>query len=376
MSGSNQAFYAAEAGIHSAVSNWDQVAIDTLVASTGDSLVGSWTTIENRCSYQLVYRRIDGGDTSTKLYSVQSTGQSPGLNGGRRRVGLIMKGGVAVSLDAGVTFGGDLEISGNPEITGDCGGLHSNGDIGLQGNPIIGGDLSVSGTASGGGSPVDTLGNPITPTEGAPSLPLPDLKSTDYCGDADFIFNSSGLGLKVSTTETFDFSGGGTHWGWKWNIGSNIWETDSANIAEGTYCMDGNVQVSKDLGTPGSPTNVTILATGSAQINGNPYMTAAHPDGILIMADGDLYLNGNPVGGNENFEGLVWGGAQCEIAGNPNLNGQFVCKDNPNPPGSETWVAKNQINGNMTLRYMCDTSVLTGTTAGRPLAERMWNHVW
>ncbi len=60
VSNSSQAFYAAEAGLHTAVSNWDQDAMDTLVANPGDSLVGSWTTIENRCSYQLVYRRIDG----------------------------------------------------------------------------------------------------------------------------------------------------------------------------------------------------------------------------------------------------------------------------------------------------------------------------
>ena len=157
--------------------------------------------------------------------------------------------------------------------------------------------------------------------------------------------------------------------------GSNIWETDSENIAEGTYCMDGNVQVSKDLGTPGNPLDVTILATGSAQINGNPYMTAAHPDGILLMADGDLYLNGNPVGGNENFAGLVWGGAQCEIAGNPSLYGQFVCKNNPNPPGSEEWASENKINGDMKLRYNCDSDILDGNKAA-PISERSWNHVW
>ena len=98
--GSNKAFYAAEAGLHSAVASWNQTAMDTLMANPGDSLVGSWTTLANRCSYQLVYRRIDGGDRDTKLYSVQSTGQSPGLNGGRRRVGLIMKAGSPVNIDA------------------------------------------------------------------------------------------------------------------------------------------------------------------------------------------------------------------------------------------------------------------------------------
>ena len=38
--GSTQAFYAAETGMHSALSGWDQAAIDSLVANPGDSLVG------------------------------------------------------------------------------------------------------------------------------------------------------------------------------------------------------------------------------------------------------------------------------------------------------------------------------------------------
>ena len=162
VSHSNQAFYAAEAGIHSAASSWDQVAMDTLMASPGDSLLGSWTTIENRCSYQLVYRRIDGGDTSAKLYSVESTGRSPGLNGGRRRIAIIMKGGV-VGVSAAVAFDTDLVISGNPEITGLCGSVHTNGDLLLSGNPIIAGDLSATGTVVGGGVPTDTLGSTFTP---------------------------------------------------------------------------------------------------------------------------------------------------------------------------------------------------------------------
>ncbi len=178
VSASNQAFYAAEAGLHSAVSNWDQSAMDALVANTGDSLVGSWTTIENRCSYRLVYRRIDGGDTSTKLYSVQSTGQSPGLNGGRRRIGIIVKGGLA-GIKAAVAFDNEAKISGNPDIRGECGDLHTNGDLTLDGSPTIAGDLSTSSTVSGPGSPVDTLGNPITPTENAPTVTIPDLDSTD-----------------------------------------------------------------------------------------------------------------------------------------------------------------------------------------------------
>ena len=155
VSHSNKAFYTAEAGIHGAVSSWNQPAMDTLMSIPGDSLVGSWTTIENRCSYQLVYRRIDGGDAFDRLYSVESTGRSPGLNGGRRRIGIIVRSTVGVG--AALSFGGDVALSGNPTIKGDCPDIHSNGDLDVSGTSTVAGNVSSSGTVSVGGTLQDTL---------------------------------------------------------------------------------------------------------------------------------------------------------------------------------------------------------------------------
>ena len=157
VSNSHRAFYAAEAGIHKAVSNWSQ--LDTLMDYPGDTLVESWTEVENGCSYQLAYRRIDDGDGLFQFFSIESTGRSPGLNGATRRVGTIMKSYVVVG--AGVAYDGTLSISGNPEIRGPCSDVHSNFDINVEGDPKIGGSLSTSGIATGPGSPTDTLNNPI-----------------------------------------------------------------------------------------------------------------------------------------------------------------------------------------------------------------------
>lgn len=371
---SNKAFYAAEAGIHSAVSSWNQTAMDTLMLIPGDSLVESWTTIENRCSYQLVYRRIDGGDASDKLYSVESTGRSPGLNGGRRRIGIIMRGAV-VGVSAAVAFDADLLINGNPEITGLCGSVHTNGDLVLLGNPIIAGDLSATGTVSGGGIPTDTLGSTVTPTSGAPTASMPDLSSADYCGDADYVFSSSGFGLKVSTSEVFDFSGGDKRWGWKWNSGVNLYQTDAETVDSGIYCVDGNIRVGTNLGAPGNPQVLTLLTTGSIEVSGNSYLMSAHPDSILMIAEGDLKLNGNATAGYDTFEGLVYGGAQCEINGNPVLHGQLLCKNNADPAGSLDIVQENKLNGNMKLTYMCG-GIFAGAGKATPIAGRMWSHVW
>ena len=367
---SNQAFYAAEAGIHSAVSNWDQPAMDTLMAGPGDSLVGSWTTIENRCSYQLVYRRIDGGDASDKLYTVESTARSPGLNGGRRRIGIIVRS--RVGLAAALVFGGDAALSGNPTIKGQCPNIHSNGDLDISGTSTVAvdGNVSSSGTASVGGTLQDMLWNPVTPTSDAPELPIPDLDPDDYCGEADYIF-AGNLGTQVATMTTRNLATG-TWWGWKWSGGT--YTTDNDNVAPGVYCMDGNAEMTSQLGSPSTPLAITILTTKSVTIPGDPYMVPAHSDSILIVAEGDVKLNGSPSGGEQNFEGLVYAGSQCEVSGKPVMFGQLICRDDPNPFGSENWVVGNKISGDLTLTYSCGG--MLGRGGASPISERMWNHVW
>ena len=373
VSKSSQAFYAAEAGLHFALENWDQRAIDTLVADPGDSLATPWRKIPNRCGFRVVWRRIDGGDTGRKLYSLESTGRTPGLDGATQRIGIIVEG--APLVEDAVAFGGNLELSANPIILGDCGSIHSNGALDINANPTIAGTLSTSETANVGGTPVDEFGNPITVTEGVPRMSIPDLDPTDYCGEADFIFRSDGTALKVSTSESFDFAWGGTHWGWKWDSTKNNYISDSEFLEEGVYCVDGNMEISKDLGVPGDPRAITVLATGSVMISSNSYIKSAHSDSILVIAEGDLKLNGSPVGGNDNFEGLTYGGAQCMVSGTARLHGQLVCADHPNPPGSEDWAVENKISGNVEITYSCG-GLLVNQAEPELIPQRMWTHLW
>ena len=370
VSHSNRAFYAAEAGIHGAVSSWDQLAMDTLMLIPGDSLVESWTTIENRCSYQLVYRRIDGGDTSDKLYSVESTGRSPGLNGGRRRIGIIVRSTVGVA--SALVFGGDVELSGNPTIKGACPDIHSNGDLDISGTSTVAvdGNVTSSGTASVGGTLQDLLGDPITPTPNVPERPIPDLDPDDYCGEADYIFDGI-FGTEVATMTTRDLSSG-TWWGWKWSGGT--YTTDNNNVQPGVYCMNNDVEMPNQLGSPSTPLAITILTTKSVTIPGDPYIVPAHSDSILIVASGDLRLNGSPASGDQNFEGLAYAGSQWEISGTPVMYGQLICRDDPNPFGSENWVVENKISGDLTLTYNCGG--MLGGGGSRPISGRMWSHVW
>ena len=365
---SNQAFYAAEAGINSAVSAWDQTVLNPLMP--GESLVESWTTIENGCSYQVVYRRIDGGDAGERIYSVESTGRSPGLRGARK-VGIVVRSNIGVN--AAVAFGSDVMLTGNPTIKGTCPDIHSNGDLNISGFTTVAtvaGLVTSSGTAYVGGTLVDTLGNSITPVDGVPTKPIPDLDPNDYCGEADYIFDGP-WGTEVATMTTRNLATG-TWWGWKWS--PNTYTTDNINVEPGVYCMNGNVEIGHQLGSPSTPLPITILSSKSVTIPGDPYITAAHSDSILIMASGDLKLNGSPAGGERNYEGLAYAGSQCEISGNPVWNGQLVCRGDPNPVGSENYAAENKVSGDLDLTFGCG-GILAGHEPG-PINGRTWSHVW
>ena len=365
---SNLAFYAAEAGIHNAMASWDAWNIDTLVANPGDSLVESWTTLENGCDYQVVYRRVDGGDlASDKLYLVESTGQSPGLNGGKRRVGMMVK--ERKWFNSAITVGGDMKLEGNPTIAGGCSDIHSNGHFMISGTTTLDGNASATDSASVPGVLLSQLGDTLTATEGTPEKEIPDLDPMDYCDEADYIFEN-GWGTEVATGTNRNLIA--SWWGWKYSSGMYV--TDNNSVMPGVYCMDSDAQLNHQIGTAANPLAITILSVGTVTIPGDPYMVPAHSDSLLIIAEGDVMVNGNPVAGEITFEGLIYAGAQCEISGNPVIYGQVVCRDDPNPPGSLELASENLVSGNMQLTYTCG-----GLMAHRPpwpIGERMWNHVW
>ena len=135
------------------------------------------------------------------------------------------------------------------------------------------------------------------------------------------------------------------------------------------------MEIAKDLGLPGSPREITVLSTKSVMISSNSYIASAHSDSILVIAEGDLKLNGSPVGGNDNFEGVVYGGAQCMVSGTARLHGQSVWADNPNPSGSQDWTQENKISGNVEITYSCG-GLLVKQAEPELIPQRMWTHVW
>ena len=100
-----------------------------------------------------------------------------------------------------------------------------------------------------------------------------------------------------------------------------------------------------------------MIATGSIEIAGNPFIRADHEDGILFLAGGDMSISGNPSAGVNNFQGMIYAGAQCKMSGNPAIFGQLLCNNGAQPAGSTNHTASHDISGNFTMTFDCSANV-------------------
>jgi len=252
---------------------------------------------------------------------------------------------------------GDLTISGNPQLIGRCGGAHANQIVVVSGTPVISGTMSASDTVEVSGQVRDTLNQRVTPLSRAPPLEIPDLDPLEYCATADFVLQADGWVLDRATGQTLDATSD-PKFGWKLSSTSPaVWDFSGNTATGGTFCAMGNATISGNPGDPGSPANMSLIATGSIKISGNPYLSAESPDGIVLLAGGDVTISGNPNAVSQNYQGLVYSGSQCEVSGNPRLGGQLLCKDKPNPPDANDYVSENKLNGNAEITFECNSTI-------------------
>lgn len=214
---------------------------------------------------------------------------------------------IGAQLFPGIATDGHLEISGKPALLGPCGGIHANGDMTGGGQPTVATKATATGTVTVSVSPK---------ADGQPKLEIPDLNPADHCASADYTI--AGDFVLRSTSPP------------------------------GTYCVLGNVTSSGDFGSMGSMKAISIIATGSIQINSKPFIQAAHPDGILLLAGGDLDLQGDWGG-----EGLLYAGGHCYVSSKPTINGQLVCKSKPDPAGAIDRTDQNLISGDARITFGC-----------------------
>jgi hypothetical protein len=266
---------------------------------------------------------------------------------------------VGNAMFPGVVTEGNLQISGNPEIIGKCGGAHANAVAIISGTPVVSTNISASGNVQLSGEVEDINGNTIVPLHHQPPLEIPDVLPAEYCGTADYTLNANGTVVRKSDGASFSINST-PKFGWKRSSSSPVvFDFDAGTSTPGTVCAFGNVKLSSNPGSAANPLALSIIATGSIEISGNPYLKPSSPDKIMFLAGGDLKISGNPEAGALNYEGLLYATNQCMISGNPTVHGQVVCKNKATASGTMNIVDSNQINGDPSITYNCGGFRLT-----------------
>lgn len=357
-------FYAAEAGLREVLASTTDSVVDGM--DPGDSITVPWTPVGTSTSYRAVIHRIDD-DSGQQLYLLNAVGRAQGAYAGRSAQNLMFT--FAIASTKAIAFGGSLEISGNPTISGSCPDVAANSLLIVGGTMTTDGGVSSADTVEVGGAIVDSLGNPVTPQSNGDPVNIPAMDPADYCGSPDYWLRD-GWVVDVAASDSTLADGSGI---WDWNSGDDVYTLSGDSATPGTVCSEGSISVSGNPGTSASPLSLSLIADGFIEISGNPFLVADHPENILLLATGDLKLNGNAEVGADNLSGTIYGGAQCELSGTPVLFGQLLCMDNPDPPGSKNMVDDNKINGDITLVSDC-----VGSAAGAAVAisGRAWSQVY
>lgn len=270
---------------------------------------------------------------------------------------------------------GNMTIGSQASVLGQCGAIHTNGNLTLPtgggSKPTIAGTVTATGTAVG--SALDTLAATKNPTAGAPSVAIPDLNPPDFCpAGAEFLLRADGRAVRVSTGEVRNAQsaglGGAQEWGFRYQTPPTWTMVQAGAVSGSKICVDGNFEISGNMGTAGAPFNVTIIATGSVSVTGTPFLAPATTDSVLIVSGGDVNLAGNASGSASNYEGLIYAENQCAVSGSPRMSAQVLCKNKTptlvttpmttiaSPFTSFTvkdWSATNSIGGSAIIQYRC-----------------------
>ena len=252
-----------------------------------------------------------------------------------------------------VAANGDLFVPGTPTITasGPCGGIHANNVITIDGHPIVDGGVSYSEGVVMSGVIRDSYGNEVIPRYEDP-ITIDEYLPSDFCDDADYKLEDKKL-ITVAPPDTAPIAGQ-KKLGWTWEGSENAYVLNATDAVEGTVCADGNVIVRGNLGAAGDPFRITLIASGSIDVGGTPVIMADHPDGILILAGGDVQIGGNAAATTPYYRGLVYAGSQCQVNGNPVVDGQILCYDDEEDAGFNNLTDENKINGTPTIQYDCN----------------------
>jgi hypothetical protein len=297
----------------------------------------------------------DPNNDVDKRVLLRSVGFGP--RGSRAAVELLLG---ATAMPA-VVVEGNLEVKGNPTVTGPAGSIHANGTLTLSGNPCthvyyasVAG-TTESGNVQGGAactaSGVDS--RPYSPRINIPKLdPFTVARQAQAAGVAlttligknvvapdGVVYCTLNIGCAYSGLPGGPAGSGiastlvplgAIPTGWNHQPNPHRKWSTLGETAPGTYFIVGNAEITANTGGPGAPASgnsaaLSVLAMGSISANGNPavvpHATIPFIGPILMIAGYDLDLGADF---DAAYEGLFYARHQLDIKGSPVLNGQVI----------------------------------------------------
>lgn len=281
----------------------------------------------------------------------------------------------AVMTQESVSFHGTIAVSGS----GNC--VHSNRNVHWTNSPSsLVGQVGASGTITGDVAAAGGTANP-----GAPSIIIPEINPGAYAQHADYVLKADGRILDKSSALVQDTVASGPWWGWELHTTGGVTRWRKSNTApspEGLYFVEGHVTSHANVGAPGAPWRVSIMATGSINLSGG----TAHfedykgadpnvPDGVkdvFLMAGGDIRFRGSfsPSA----VPGSIMANEEIDVAGANGFNGNIVARNSS--PADPAWVdnvaSSNRLSGSTTIAYQPTALDLPFANA---LTRRQWRSV-
>ena len=375
---SRASFYVAEAGLQRAINgmNYDNAGNNPGWAGNGfdDELTGGLGLNNVDVAGQGTFTATiaDNNDDADQTTDVDnavilvSTGTVDGINSSVEALVYLIN--APANPTSALTTNGNMTISGNPTITGACGSAHSNGNFGISGSPNFTGQVTATGTYtnSGGSNPAHA--------DGQDEVDIPDLTPSDYQGDADFELRLDGSVWSGGVMIHADASS--TPWN-GWDYSSPKWTMAGPNPLDGMYYIEGDAVISSSPGNPGSPWDVSFVATGNIEVSGNPTMSNHMDPGdstavqnIFMLAGLDLKYNGNPA---VTVTGLLYAHEHIAISGNPDIEGAVMSYWRDGDPALSGWVSQNSMSGNATITFNCNLVIPGPPTSTVGVAS--WNEL-
>jgi len=332
----------------------------------------------------------DPASDVNKRVLLRSTGT--GRNGSSATIEVVIG---ALNIPA-IFVNGNVNVSGNPEVSGADGVIYSNGDMLISGNPCAQQYfMSTGGTTSSGGGNAQG-GTTCTATDAdlrsnSQPLNVATLTPTDFVQYADFKLDQNGIvytrltptspwtavinasvpanaaAVAALIGSSWNYQQGASQKDWKINTGNS--GTSASKITPATYYIQGtNLTIGASPGTVADPVECTLIVDGWVNVSGSPVMkphlTLDWFGGIAIVAGTDIEMSGSTSG---NFKGLFYAHDQIAISGTPTLVGQIVAANLADVPYPATGAASYNLvpyNGAMQISGTANITFSSGGMVG------------